>query len=140
MAPVPNTIVEIHVPLVAASGVTEDEYAFPWIDDVQDFLADLDEQGGVQEYDDGEEYGDVYVFFITGTREEALLAVASRVATLDGVPAGAFAMVTDDEAEEFGMGRRVDLPLPAGRDASSLTGAGGDLCFAKIKTAVGRRQ
>ncbi|MGA3490379.1 hypothetical protein ACK8GG_20495 [Micromonosporaceae bacterium DT55] len=110
----PNTIVEIHVPLVAASGIAEDEYAFPWIDDVQDFLADLDEQGDVQEYDNGEEYGDVYVFFVTGVCEEAMLAVASRVAALDRVPAGAFAMVTDDEAEEFGMGRRVDLPLPAG--------------------------
>ncbi|TDC77944.1 hypothetical protein E1193_21580 [Micromonospora sp. KC606] len=112
----PNTVVEIHVPLVATPGLTEDEYAFPWIEDVGDFLADLDEQGDVQEYDDGEEYGEVYVFFITGTREEVLLAVASRVAALDGVPAGAFAMVTDDDAEEFGMGRRVDLPLPAGQD------------------------
>ncbi|MGA3541833.1 hypothetical protein ACK8GE_21375 [Micromonosporaceae bacterium DT194] len=110
----PNTIVEIHVPLVAAQGVAEDEYAFPWIDDVQDFLADLGEQGDVREYDDGEEYGDVYVFFLTGTREEGLLDVASRVATLDGVPTGTFAMITDDEAEEFGMGRRVNLPLSAG--------------------------
>jgi|GEM_PF-4435967 len=47
----------------------------------------------------------------------SLLRVASEVAALDRVPAGAFAMVTDDEAEEFGMGRRVELPLsptPAG--------------------------
>ncbi|MEV4491362.1 hypothetical protein AB0K04_14740 [Micromonospora coxensis] len=112
----PNTVVEIHVPLVATPGLTEDEYAFPWIEDVEDFLADLDEQGDVHEYDDGEEYGHAYVFFLTGTREEALLAVASRVATLDRVPAGAFAVVTDDEAEEFGVGRRVDLPLPAGQN------------------------
>ncbi len=107
----PNTVVEIHVPLLAASGLAENEYQFPWIDDVQDFLADLDESGGVQEFDDGEEDGDVYIFFITGNSEEALLAVASEVAVLGGVPAGAFAMVTDDEAEEFGMGRRVALPV-----------------------------
>jgi hypothetical protein len=37
---------------------------------------------------------------------------ASQVAALDGVPAGVFAMVTDDAAEEFGLGRRVDLPPP----------------------------
>lgn len=107
----PKMVVEIHVPLVAAPGLVDDEYPFPWIDDVQDFLADLDEQGDVQEYDDGEEDGDVYIFFITGTSESALLGVAAEVAALDRVPAGAFAMVTDDEAEEFGMGRRVALPL-----------------------------
>ncbi len=112
----PNTIVEIHVPLVATPGLTGDEYAFPWIEDVEDFLADLDEQGDVQAYDDGEQYGDVYVFFLAGTRVEDLLAVASRVASLDRVPAGAFAMVTDDEADEFGTGQRVDLPSPAGQD------------------------
>lgn len=52
------------------------------------------------------QYGDLYVFFVTGTREEALLAVASRVEALDRVPTGTFAMVTDDEAEEFGTERR----------------------------------
>ncbi len=112
-----ETVVEIHVPLVPAPGLTGDEYPFPWIDDVQDFLADLDEQGDVQEYDDGEEDGDVYIFFVTGRNEGALLRVAAQVAALDRVPAGAFAVVTDDEAEEFGRGRRVALP-------SSPTSAG----------------
>ena len=107
----PKMVVEIHVPLVAAPGLAEDEHQFPWIGDVQDFLADLDEQGDVQDFDDGEEYGDVYVFFITGTSEQALLAAASDVAKLERVPSGTFAMVTDDEAEEFGMGRGVDLPV-----------------------------
>jgi hypothetical protein len=88
----------------------EGEYQYPWIDDVEEFLAELD-QGGVEEVDDGEEDGDVYIFFITGGGEQALLAVASRVAELDGVPAGVFAVVTDDEAKEFGVGRRVGLPL-----------------------------
>ncbi|SCF25277.1 hypothetical protein [Micromonospora mirobrigensis] len=106
----PKKVVEIHVPLTAAAGPT-DAYPFPWIDDVQDFLEYLDEQGDVHEYDDGEEDGDVYIFFITGGSESALLRVASQVATLDRVPAGAFAIVTDDQAEEFGMGRRVALPL-----------------------------
>ncbi|MFF0470577.1 hypothetical protein ACFYPX_24465 [Micromonospora zamorensis] len=106
----PKVVVEIHVPLRPAPGLADDEYPFPWIDDVEDFLADLDEQDGVEEYDDGEEDGDVYVFFITGADESGLLRVASQVAALGRVPAGAFAIVTDDEAEEFGMGRRVALP------------------------------
>jgi hypothetical protein len=106
----PQMVVEIHVPLLATPGLAGDEYPFPWIDDIHDFLADLDEEGDVQEYDDGEEDGDVYIFFITGGSESAVLRVAAEVVALDRVPAGAFAMVTDDEAEEFGMGRRVALP------------------------------
>ncbi|TDB81774.1 hypothetical protein [Micromonospora sp. KC721] len=108
----PTVIVEIHVPLLATPGLADDEYAFPWIEDIEDFLADLDEQGDVQAYDDGEEYGDHYLFFVAGGSERALLKVASEVTSLDRVPAGAFAMVTDDVAEEFGTGRRVNLPLP----------------------------
>ena len=67
----PEMVVEIHVPLMATPGLAGNEYPFPWIDDVQDFLANLDEQGDVQEYDDGEEDGDVYIFFITGSSESA---------------------------------------------------------------------
>ncbi|GIF68447.1 hypothetical protein Ais01nite_64820 [Asanoa ishikariensis] len=105
-------IVEIHVPLTPAPALPEGAYLFPWIDQIEDFLADLEDGAAVEIYDDGEEHGDVYIFFITGESEAALLAVASRVATLDGVPVGAFAMVTDEEAPQFGMGRRVDLPVP----------------------------
>ncbi|TDB76357.1 hypothetical protein [Micromonospora sp. KC723] len=109
----PKIVVEIHVPLVAAPDLADDDYPFPWIDDVEDVLASLDGQGDVQEYDDGEQDGDHYLFFVTGTSEPALLSVAAEVASLDRVPAGAFAVVTDDEAAEFGMGRRVALPPPA---------------------------
>lgn len=105
-------IVEVHVPLLPVPEAGPGEYPLPWIDDVEDFLAGLDEDAdGAQDYDDGEQYGDVYVFFLTGTDEAAVLAVASRLAGLDRVPAGSFAMVTDDEAEEFGLGRRVALPV-----------------------------
>ncbi|MGI5486731.1 hypothetical protein [Microtetraspora malaysiensis] len=102
-------VVEIHVPLREASGLADTDYPFPWIDEIEEFLYEVEQQGQAEVYDDGEEFGDVYVFFITGADEEALLAVASRAATLDGVPAGTFAVVTDDNAEEFGLGRRVDL-------------------------------
>ncbi|MEV0819896.1 hypothetical protein [Nonomuraea rubra] len=107
-----NTVVEIHVPLREGPRLSETDYAFPWIDVIEEFLAEVEEQGQAEVFDDGEEFGDVYVFFISGAEEDMLLRVASRVAALDGVPDGAFAMVSDDEAEEFGLGRRVELPLP----------------------------
>ncbi|MER7837596.1 hypothetical protein ABTY98_17225 [Streptomyces sp. NPDC096040] len=104
-------VVEIHVPLLPISDLPDGTYPFPWIEEVEDFLSDTEEQGDVKVLDDGEEDGDVYVFFVTGADEEDLLAVASRVATLPGVPAGIVAVVSDDEGEEFGLGRRVSLPL-----------------------------
>ncbi|MEW5536831.1 hypothetical protein [Streptomyces cyaneofuscatus] len=106
------TLVEIHVPLPPTPDPPDGSFPHAWIDQVEDFLVDLEDEGGVEVHDEGEEYGDAYVFFVTGAAEEELLAVASRVATLPGVPAGAFAVVSDDEAEEFGQGRRVALPLP----------------------------
>lgn len=109
----PTTVVEIHVPLLPTPDLPDGAYPFPWIEEVEDFLSDLEDQGGVEIFDEGEEDGDVYVFFITGAGEGDLLAVASRVATLPGVPAGTTAVVSTDDAEEFGLGPRVTLPLPA---------------------------
>lgn len=103
-----DIVVEIHVPLGEAPGAPEGSHPFPWIDQVEDFLA---EQETAEVYDDGEECDGVYVFFITGATEEVLLAVASGTAGLPGIPDGVFAMVTNDEAEEIGLGRRVELPL-----------------------------
>lgn len=103
-----DIVVEIHVPLREAPGTPEGSYPFPWIDQVEDFLA---EQEAAEVYDDGEEYDEAYVFFISGAAEEDLLAVASRTAGLPGIPSGVFAMVTNDEAEEIRLGRRVELPL-----------------------------
>ncbi|MDX8036016.1 hypothetical protein SK803_37970 [Lentzea sp. BCCO 10_0856] len=104
-------IIEIHVPFPSEPVVAEGEYPFPWIDVIEDFLGGLEEEGEIEVFDDGEEYGDAYVFFITGADERDLLAVASRTAKLDGVPPGVFAVVSDDEAGEWGLGRRVELPL-----------------------------
>ncbi|WP_030443733.1 hypothetical protein [Actinoplanes subtropicus] len=104
-------LVEIHVPLPSPEEVEagEQEHPFVWIEEVEEFLAGPDSEE-VEIFDDGEQDGDVYIFFIAGADERTLLSAASRVAVLDRVPPGAFAMVTDDAAEEFGMGRRVDLP------------------------------
>jgi hypothetical protein len=106
-----RTVVEIHVPLTPVPGLGPGEYPFPWIDSVEEFLSELEDDGTIEVPDDGEEFGDVYVFFISGAAEADLLAAASRVAGLDDVPGGAFAMVTDDAAAEWGLGRRVGLPL-----------------------------
>ncbi|MFF4308426.1 hypothetical protein [Streptomyces sp. NPDC001601] len=106
-------VVEIHVPLVPTPDLPDGAYPFPWIEEIENFLFSLEDRGGVEVFDDGEDDGDAYVFFVTGASEQDLLAVASRVATLPGVPAGSVAVVSNDEAEEFGLGRRVALPLPA---------------------------
>jgi hypothetical protein len=97
---VATIVVEIHVP-AAGEG--------PWVDDVEDYLADLEDAGEIEVYDDSERVGDVHVFYLTGRKVEPLLVVASRIATRRGVPAGAFAIVTDDKAAH-GTGRRVTLP------------------------------
>ncbi|GAA2884615.1 hypothetical protein Acy02nite_17850 [Actinoplanes cyaneus] len=104
------TIVEIHVPLTPAADLEPGVYPFPWIERVEDFLIEIEEEGTAETYDEGEEFGGAYVFFLAGADEEALLSVASRVATFDGVPTGAFAMITDSQAPSMGMGRRIDLP------------------------------
>ncbi|MGK5500863.1 hypothetical protein [Streptomyces sp. URMC 125] len=106
-------VVEIHVPLLPTPNLPDGAYPFPWIEEIEDFLAGLEDQGNIEIFDDGEEHGDAHVFFITGAGEAHLLAVASRVATLPGVPADTFAAVRDNEAEESGLGRRVTPPLPA---------------------------
>ncbi|WP_416976363.1 hypothetical protein [Streptomyces sp. T028] len=103
-------VVEIHVPLSPAPDLAEGAYPFPWIDAVEDFLAVLEDEGGAEVFDEGVEDEDRYVFFVTGAEERTLLEVASRVATLPGVPTGAFAVVSDEPGEEIGRGRRVELP------------------------------
>ena len=105
-------IVEVHIPLTLPKELEEGAYPFPWIDDVMEYLAELDDDPsaeGVEMYDDGEEFKEHYVFFLHQGSEAAQLAVAGRIARLPGVPTGAFAMVTDSDAEGFGLGTRVEL-------------------------------
>ena len=45
-------------------GLPDGSYLFPWIEEVEDFLSDLEDQGDADVFDEGE--GDVYVFFISG--------------------------------------------------------------------------
>lgn len=99
-------LVEIHVPLTP-SDVPEGEYPFPWIDSAMEFLFELDDSRG-EMYDDGEELGDEYLFFVHAGSESDLLSIAREIARLPGMPLGVCATVTDTEAD-MGGGRRVDL-------------------------------
>jgi hypothetical protein len=99
------TLVEIHVPFGG------EEPAPEWIDRVEEHLVGAEGRGELEVYDDGEEFGDVYVFFVTGASEDDLLSAAAEVATLPGVPPGAFAHVSDVDAGQFGLGRRIELDL-----------------------------
>jgi len=104
-----NLLVEIHVPLTPAPGLAVGDYPYPWIEDTEEFLAQIEEQGIADVYEDGEEVDGAYVFFITGASEGELIAVAARVAALPTAPGGVFAMITAVDADAHGMGERVEL-------------------------------
>ncbi|WP_405097937.1 hypothetical protein [Micromonospora sp. NBC_01412] len=69
-------IVEIHVPLTPAAGTAPGIYPFPWIGQAEDLLVELEDEGAVEVYDDGEECGDFYISLITGANEASLLSAA----------------------------------------------------------------
>ncbi len=106
-----DVVVEIHVPLTTTreSELGADDDPYPWIDDVMNYLEDLDGRGEAKIIDEGEEFEGAYVFSLTDAPEQSLLAMAVQVAGMAGVPTGVFAVITDDFAEQFGLGRRVDL-------------------------------
>ncbi|MFJ4967726.1 hypothetical protein [Streptomyces sp. NPDC088755] len=56
-----TTIVEIHVPMLPTPDLPDGSSPYPWIDQVEDFLADLEDEGGIEVHDEGEEYADAYV-------------------------------------------------------------------------------
>jgi hypothetical protein len=103
---VADLLVEIHVPLTP-SDVPDGEYRFPWIDSILEYLFELDGSKG-EMYDDGEELGDEYLFFVHNASETDLISIAREVANLPGVPSGVYATVTDTDAD-MGGGTRVDL-------------------------------
>lgn len=69
MTSVPTMVVEIHVPLLRMPDLPDGSYPFPWIEEIENFLSDLEDQGDAEVFDEGEEDGDVYVFFVTGAGE-----------------------------------------------------------------------
>ena len=108
---VPNLVVEIHVPMTPSPDVAGDEDPFFWIDDVEDRLAELEEDEELEVFDDGEEVDEEYVFFVTGAPRDRLLRAASDIALGVGMPTGVYAVLSTDDADEIGVGERVDLPV-----------------------------
>ncbi len=102
-------VIEVHVPLLPSPDLDPEDYQFPWIEEVDDFIAEGEHEGTVEMFDDGEENDGWYIFFLTGGSEDDLLIFATAIAALPGVPAGTFAMVTDSDADDFGLGRKVEL-------------------------------
>jgi thioredoxin reductase len=102
-------VLEIHIPLTADRTVGEGENPYPWIEGVSEFVSELDESGDAFVVDEGDEFDGSYVVVLTGADESGLLSIATRLANQPGMPTGIFAMVTDDEAEELGQGRREDI-------------------------------
>ena len=108
----PELVVEVHVPLTKSVELDEGDYAFPWIDEVSEFVASLDETmkyDGAIQHDDPEEWEGHYVFFLSGATEDSLIRAANDIGQLSGVPVGTFAMVTDSDAATYGEGTRVEL-------------------------------
>jgi hypothetical protein len=109
MSDTSTLVVEVHLPLTADTSIAEGENPYPWIEDVTDAVAEIEESGDAFIVEEGDEFEGCYVVVITGADESTLLGLAGRLATLPGAPTGVFAMVTDDEADELGLGRRVDI-------------------------------
>ncbi len=104
-----QTIVELHVPLVPGSDVSGGEDDFPWIEAIEEHIAELEDAGIVELYDDGEEWRGENLFFLTGRSEAQLLAAAAEILARPGVPAGGYVTVNTPEGD-MGEGRRVALP------------------------------
>jgi hypothetical protein len=109
MSDTATLVVEVHIPLTADTSIAEGENPYPWIEAVSDAVAEIEETGDAFVVEEGDEFEGSYVVVITGADESTLLNIAGRLATLPGAPTGVFAMVTDDEADELGLGRRVDI-------------------------------
>lgn len=103
--------VEIRIPLLSSIAPENGKYAYPWIEDVQDFLSELDELGECSLADDGEEVEESYSFRLTGRTSDSLLAIASRVARIAGVPCGVVAILTEEDGEGSGRENRVQVPM-----------------------------
>ncbi|MEU4562665.1 hypothetical protein AB0F72_30165 [Actinoplanes sp. NPDC023936] len=57
-------LVEIHVPLTPTPNLPPGAYPLPWIEQVEDFLVDLEEEGAAESYDEGTSFGAYFVFFL----------------------------------------------------------------------------
>ena len=95
-------VLEFRIPMTPTPGVPEDEYQFPWIDDLQEAVTELVDAGVLEEDDSAEQLDDDYVFYLTGASEDRLIAAANRLSILDQVPAGAYAITPSGERVDLG--------------------------------------
>ena len=100
-------VVEVHVPFERMPGADDDESDYPYLETIEEYLFALDGEHG-EMYDDAEEFGDEYLFFVSGASEPELIALARQIAALPGVPSGVYVTVTDSDAD-MGSGRVVEL-------------------------------
>lgn len=106
-------VVDLHFPLTPTAGLAQDQFPFPWIFTVQDRLSALTlASDGAEDYDDAEEFGETYAFFLTGEDEEVVLSAAKRIAAGPGLPTGAFAIINSSGAD-MGQGDRIDFEATA---------------------------
>ena len=89
--------------------MAQGEYEYPYLETIENFLFELDGKGRGEMYDDGEDYEGEYLFFVANASEDALLNLAREIRQLPGVPSETYAVVSTTDAEEWGVGRRVDL-------------------------------
>ena len=128
-------LVEIHVPLVATAGDAGDAADLSWIDDVEELLFGLEDQGRGEVYDDGEEFGDEYVFFVWNAPEIDLVGIA-RVPGQTGLDWGhAFAAITSGPAAALGLDGEIGSLRP-GRRADVVVWDGDPLELASYPQAV----
>ncbi|MCD0450696.1 hypothetical protein LO762_16085 [Actinocorallia sp. API 0066] len=96
----PHAVVELHIPRP-----TDDPDPDEWAEEIESFLADLEEIGEIEVPADPETRAAVHVFYLTGPDPDMLLAACAQAAALPGVPRGAYAVVTAEPAPP----RRVSL-------------------------------
>ena len=117
---VSDLICEVHFPLVIAEGVVSDDpnERFPWVEVGEEWVEDLEDvdPSGVVEWDASDAWAsipggetDEYVYYLTGDTAEEMMAAARTLASLDGMPTGAYAILGVSEPLDLGEGERVQL-------------------------------
>jgi hypothetical protein len=103
-------VVEIHFPLVPTPGLSDDEYQYPWIMEIEERVGALElDSDGAEMYDVSEGLGrDDYLYFLTGPDLDAVLSAAKMIATGPDVPPGAF-VVVNQAGGDMGDGQRLEL-------------------------------
>ncbi|GAA1496239.1 hypothetical protein [Paeniglutamicibacter kerguelensis] len=117
---VSDLICEVHFPLVISEDVVSGDLneRFPWVEVGEEWIEDLEDLDppGVAEWDTSDAWSSVpggetdeYVYYLTGDTSEEMLAAARTLASLEGMPAGAYAILGVSDPLELGEGQKVQL-------------------------------